>query len=803
MSFIGNIVNLFAGSLAQKELRNDVMHGTAFKNIDVKAREVAASGMVLLKNDGTLPLKENFALFGRTQIDTFYVGYGSGGDVRAPYRISILNGILNNPDLKPDLELAKIYQDWAKANPVDHGYWGHWPWRYPEMPLTDDILKSAASKSQVAVVVIGRAAGEDRENKLEKGSFFLHDEEIEMLDNVTSVFPKTVLLMNIGNVIDFSFLQKYEDKISSLLITWQGGMETGNAVADVLSGATSPDGRLPMTIAKEYTDYPSSHCFGDKDANVYEEDIFVGYRYFETFKKDKVLYPFGFGLGYGKFSQNKIEVEDSHNEIKLSVEVENVGAFTARDTVEIYLKAPSGKLGKPSLTLVGFGKTGLLKGGEKENVQVNIPISYLASYDDEGVVKKSSYVLEKGEYTLYYGSSVSDVTPFYTFSYDQDLIIETLLEAGSPQQAFKRLKEVDGKEVFVDAPIRSYSLKERIEENLPTRNIPYTCDKGLKLQDVNSGKITMDEFLAQLSNKELEAISRGDYSMGSKLGAPGNAGAMGGVLKSLRAKGIPPIITSDGPSGMRLSAVCSLLPIGTLLSSTWDTKLTESLYSIIGEEMLERGSDILLGPGMNIHRNPLCGRNFEYFSEDPVLSGKLGASLVRGIQSKGASACPKHYACNNQETNRNRNDSILSERALREIYLKGFEICIKEGQPNTIMTSYNKINGVWGHYNYDLCTTVLRNEWGFKGLVMTDWWMQSSVSQEFPLVKDQAYRVRSQVDVLMPGGARPPFTLRIPDGTLLSSLGKEGGITRGELLRTAENVLNLALKSTAFKRFQK
>ncbi len=802
MSFIGKIVNLFTSSVSQKELYDDTVRGTAFNGIDVKARKLASRGMVLLENDGTLPLKESFALFGRTQVDTFYVGYGSGGDVRAPYRVSILNGILNNPDLKPDLELAQIYQGYSKTNPVDHGYWAHWPWRYPEMPLSDEVVANASKKSNVAVVVIGRAAGEDRENKLEKGSFFLHDEEVEMLEKVTKYFNKVVLLMNIGNVIDFSFLKNYEGKISALLLTWQGGMETGNAVADVLSGATSPDGKLPMTIAKEYADYPSADCFGDRDENIYEEDVYVGYRYFETFKKDGVLYPFGYGLGYGKFNQSVLAVTNVNGQLSISVEVENVGTYTASDTVEIYAQAPSGKLGKPSKVLVGFGKTSPLKSGEKEIVEVLVPLYYLASYDDEGAVKKSSYVLEKGEYTLYYGSSVRDVNPFHTFSYDEDVVLETLLEAGSPQKSFKRIKEIEGKEVLVEAPTRSYSLKERIEAGLPTRSLTYVGDKGYKLRDVKNGKITMDDFLAQLSNKELEAISRGDYTMNSKLGAKGNAGAIGGVTKSLRHKGVPPIITSDGPSGLRLQAVCSLLPIGTLISSTWDTKLAEDLYSVIGAELVERGSDVLLGPGMNVHRNPLCGRNFEYFSEDPVLSGKIGAALVRGIQSKGASACPKHYACNNQETNRVRNDSVLSERALREIYLKGFEICIKESQPNTVMTSYNKINGVWGHYNYDLCTTVLRNEWGFKGMVMTDWWMQSSVSQEFPLLKDQAYRVRAQVDVLMPGGARPPFAFRIPDGTLLASLGKESGITRGELLRTAENVLKLALKSTAFKRLE-
>ncbi|MBQ8177625.1 MAG: glycoside hydrolase family 3 C-terminal domain-containing protein [Clostridia bacterium] len=802
---IGKVVNLFSNSLSQKELRSDVIHGEAFENISEVARKVAASGMVLLKNDGVLPLKdESFALFGRTAIDTFYVGYGSGGDVRAPYRVSIANGILANPTLNVDEALVNLYKTWSDANPVDHGFWGHWPWRYPEMPLSDDILVGARAKSQKAVVVIGRAAGEDRENKLEKGSFFLDDEEVAMLDKVTSYFDDVIVLMNIGNVIDFSWVESYGDKIKALLITWQGGMETGNAVADVLSGAISPDGKLPMTIAKNYNDYPSASDFGDKDANNYTEDIYVGYRYFETFNKDAVLYPFGYGLGYSTFKKNRIDLEDHHAYIKLQVEVENVGAYTARDTVEIYASAPQGKLGKPALTLVAYAKTNLLAPGEKEVAELIVPITSYASYDDVGAVKKSCYVLEKGEYSFYIGTSVRYVEKFYTFAYEDDIVVEQLSEAGSPQVSFDRIKPQatdNGFEIVREAvPTRSYSLRDRIIENLPVKDIPYTGDKGYMLQDVKSGSVTMDDFLAQLSNTELEAMTRGDYTMHSKLGAPGNAGAMGGVLKSLRDKGVKPVITSDGPSGMRLTAVCSLLPIGTLLSSTWDTKLVESIYEIIGREMLVRGSDILLGPGMNIHRNPLCGRNFEYFSEDPLLSGKTAASMVRGIQANGAAACPKHYACNNQETNRSRNDSRLSERALREIYLKGFEICIKEAAPKTIMTSYNLINGVWGHYNYDLCTTILRGEWGYKGLVMTDWWMQKSASQEFPTITDQAYRVRAQVDVLMPGGSRLPFMPKKPDGTLLKTLGKKDGITRAELLRTAENVLNLVMNSTAWKR---
>ena len=310
---------------------------------------------------------------------------------------------------------------------------------------------------------------------------------------------------------------------------------------------------------------------------------------------------------------------------------------------------------------------------------------------------------------------------------------------------------------------------------------------------MKDGKITLDDFISQLNNDELEALTRGQGMMNSDLGVVGNAGAFGGIIPSLREKGVAPIITTDGPAGIRIKKYTSLIPCGTALASTWNCSLIELLTTVMGTEMLEHGSDVLLAPGMNIQRNVLCGRNFEYFSEDPVLSGKMGSAYVNGIQTNGVSACPKHFACNNQEVRRTKNDSRVSQRALREIYLKGFEICVKESKPLNIMTSYNKINGVWSHYNYDLVTTVLRKEWGYEGNVMTDWWMQKSASPEFPSVKDNAYRVRAQVDVLMPGGKHNAKKYK-SDGTLLATIGKTDGITRAELERTARNVLNLVLK---------
>lgn len=784
-----NVVNFFANGLAQSTTDRSDAEKVVTPGMPELLRKAAANGAVLLENDGILPLAENtrVALFGVTGYESHYVGYGSGGDVNNPYTVSFAAGIDNCDRLELDAELAGVYKEWLKKNPINHGFWGHWPFYFPEMPVDADAVSRAHSSAGIAVVVIGRSSGEDRDCALKKGSWYLADDEKALLKRVTDEFERTVLLLNVGGIINMSELEEYKEKLGAVMIVWQGGMESGNAAADLLCGKMNPSGRLTDTIARDYWDYPSSENFGGKDYNEYKEDIYVGYRYFETFAKEKVLYPFGYGLSYTDFEINTIEAADIGDKFNFKIGVKNIGKTDGCETVQIYLKKPCDRLGNPAMCLVAFGKTAILKGGESESLSLSVDKYLLSSYDEQA----SAYIIEKGSYEFFVGKNVRDNEPAYSFKQEKDEIFFQCTQAEAPIEKFDVIKatEKDGKTVAQTREIRlcEYSLKTRILENLP-KPIAQTGDVGIKLDDVKSGKATIEQFVAQLDNTELEAISRGDYSMNSPLGTPGNAAVYGGVINSLRSKGIAPVTTTDGPSGIRLKASCSLLPIGTLLACTFDTRLVEEVYSAIAAEMKDRGSDVLLAPGMNIHRNPLCGRNFEYYSEDPYLTGKIAAAAVRGIQSYGASACPKHFACNNQEKRRNMNDSRLSERALREIYLKGFEICVKEAEPKNIMTSYNRINSVYGHYNYDLCTTVLRREWGYKGNVMTDWWMKSETSHEFPRLRDQAYRVRAQVDLLMPGGGR--LGKRKPDGTLLKTLGEDDGITLGELQRTAINILN-------------
>ncbi len=791
-----NTVQFFANGLSQSATDRDGEKKTVTPGMPELLRRAAADGAVMLENNGILPLKggTRVALFGITGYESHYVGYGSGGDVNRPYAVSFADGIKNCDRLTLDPTIENIYREWNKKNPINNGFWGHWPFYFPEMPLDNTTVENARNKNEVAVAVIGRAAGESRDCKLQKGSYYLADDEIAMLDALAEEFDDIVILLNIGGIFDMSWIEKYKKVIGAILIVWQGGMEGGNAAADLLCGKAYPSGRLTDTIAKRYENYPSSANFGGKDFNEYKEDIYVGYRYFETFAKSKVLYPFGYGLGYTEFEISANTVEKSNDKFIFNVSVKNIGNTIGREVVQLYLSKPCGKLGNPEKILVAFVKTAELKSGESETIELIVETNQLASYDES----QNAYIIESGKYEFFLGKSIRENEAVFTFEQAEDEIDCQCVQASAPIENLEVMSayEYNGKRIIKNRKARTkeYDLGKRILENLP-EEIPQTGDKGFKLSDVKSGKITMEQFVAQLNNNELEAISRGDYVMNSPLGAKGNAGAFGGVLQSLRAKGIKPVITTDGPSGIRLSACCSLLPIGTLLACSFDPQLVEKVYSAVADEMFAKGSDVLLAPGMNIHRNPLCGRNFEYYSEDPYLTGKIAAAAIKGIQSHGASACPKHFACNNQEFRRNMNDSRLSERALREIYLKGFEICVREARPKNIMTSYNRINSVYGHYNYELCTSILRNEWGYKGNVITDWWMKNEKSPEFPLIRNQAYRVRAQVDILMPGGGRIPR--RKPDGTLLESLGKEGGITLGELQRTACNVLRAVIDSNA------
>lgn len=786
------------------------------------SRRAAAEGAVLLKNDGqVLPLREGerVAVFGRTQFNYYRSGTGSGGSVHVAYTTNLTDGLRGKQGITVNEELAAVYAQWLEQHPFDNGGggWAAEPWHQQEMPLTDELVSRARSQSDKAIIVIGRTAGEDQDNANTPGSYQLTPEEKAVLKRVSSHFEQTVVVLNVANIIDMSWLLEEGCAVPCVIYAWQGGMEGGNAIADVLAGDVTPSGKLTDTIAYAIADYPSTANYGSDHRNLYQEDIYVGYRYFETFCPDRVHYEFGFGLSYTEFKLDPSEarriMHGDQDCLEIAVRVTNAGSvYAGKEVVQAYVEAPQGKLGKPAKALAAFAKTDVLGPGESQQLTLRIPVASLASYDDEGITgHRSAYVLEPGTYRFYIGQSVKKLEPIAVeghegYTVEKLRVVEQLEEAMAPTEAFTRMKpgarKSDGsyERVYAEVPRRSVSLAQRIEENLPP-SLEQTADLGLTLQDAAEGKVGMEAFIAQLSDEDLAAIVRGE-GMGSPLVTPGTASAFGGVSERLLRFGIPTACTADGPSGIRMDSghKATQVPIGTLLAATWNTALVEELYVLEGQELVRNEVDTLLGPGMNIRRSPLNGRNFEYFAEDPLVTGQFAAACVRGIMKGGSNATLKHFACNNQEKHRHQVDAVVSERALREIYLKGFEIAVKEGGANCIMTAYNPINGHWSASNYDLNTTILRKEWGFEGIVMTDWWarMNDPVSGGPSAIKHTGAMVRAQNDLYM---VVPNYgaEVNVMDDDTLESLAS-GALTRGELQRSAMNICRFLLGAPVFSR---
>lgn len=763
------------------------------------AASAVAEGIVMLKNDnGALPLSKDevVSVFGRIQLHYYKSGTGSGGMVNVSKVTGIVDGLLES-GVKLNEELLNVYKKWDEENPYDLGDgWGNEPWSQVEMPLDEQLVADAAQKGSTAIVIIGRTAGEEMDATLTEGSFLLTALEKDMLSKVRKAFEKVVVLLNVGGLIDMSFVNEYAP--DSVLYVWQGGMTGGTGTADVLTGKVSPSGKLSDTIAYSVKDYPSDPYFGDRVRNFYSEDIFVGYRWFETFAPEKVLYPFGFGLSYTTFDVKTVSVSGSDT-LTFKVSVTNTGKFSGKEVVQVYCGAPQGKLGKAARVLCGFAKTKELAPDETQELEISVRLETLASYDDSGVTgNRFCWVLEEGEYKFFVGTDVRSAQETFKFSLNESKVTEKCIQALAPVLPFKRItadnNDGDLSPVMHDVPLSEVDEPARRAERLP-QEIPYTGDKGIKLADVKSGKNTMDEFLAQLSNHDLSCIIRGE-GMGSPRVTAGTASAFGGVSDALTGFGIPAACCDDGPSGMRLDCGTKAfsLPNGTMLASTFNCELIKELYYLLGLEMSANKVDCILGPGMNIHRHPLNGRNFEYFSEDPFLTGKMAAFQLNGLHSAGVTGTIKHFCGNNQETNRHFIDSAVSERALREIYLKGFEIAVREGNADSIMTTYGSVNGLWTAGNFDLNTVILREEWGFKGFIMTDWWANVNFRGEEPKRAFFVPMAIAQNDVYMvcadTSCADEDIDTALADGTL----------TRGELQRNAANICNFIIGTNAMKR---
>ncbi len=677
------------------------------------SRRAAAEGAVLLKNEGELlPLDKGVgvAIFGKAQID-YVKGGGGSGNTNVSYVRNIYQGICAKGDkLRVFEPLSFYYREYVKAQYAAGAENGI----FDEAEVPADLLEKARAFTDTAIITLCRYSSEGKDRKGDKTDpyFYLSGAERQMVEAVTDRFSKVVILLNVGAMIDTSWFA-YNPKISAALMLWQGGMEGGLAAADLLTGDVTPSGKLVDTCAVSLEDYPSTSGFYESDDYVkYTEDIFVGYRYFETVpgKKERVVYPFGYGLSYTTFSIENPAVFRTDGRITVAFSVTNTGKRAGREVVQLYYSAPRGLITKPARELCGFAKTGLLEPGQRQELSVSFAISDMASYDEYGAVAKSCYVLEKGTYRFYLGTDVRTCEKLpYTYELSEHTVTERLRSLCAPEKLDRVLLE-DG----------SYSTPECgpvARKTFPcTYRMAEAPGEPHSLLDVYNKSVSLDSFVAQLTDDELCHLAGGQPGCGVS-----NTSGMG----QLPGYDIPLFMTADGPAGLRTFSGSRLsttaFPVATALACTWDTELMEKIGRAGAMEVKENNVAIWLTPALNIHRSPLCGRNFEYFSEDPFLTGKMAAAKIRGIQSQHIAATPKHLAVNNKETNRKFSDSIVSERALREIYLRAFEICVKEANPKAIMTSYNLINGVPASENAELIYGILRGEWGYRGMITTDW----------------------------------------------------------------------------------
>lgn len=741
------------------------------------ARRAASEGMVLLKNEGhVLPIEPGtkIALYGSGASKTVKGGTGSG-DVNERHSVSIYEGLkkagyqITTEDWIADYDsrYEKARTDWRdeileKAKDKGEGsvpffnVYSTTPFVRPEGgPVS-------RTNADCAIYVLSRVAGEGADRFADAGDYFLTETEEKMLADICGFYKDVIIVVNTGGLMDLSFMDRYEN-IRGLIQMVQAGMEGGNAFADLISGKVTPSGKLTDSWAYRYEDYPNSESFSHNNGNIktekYEEGIYVGYRYFDTFDIP-VRYGFGYGLSYTDFELEvqdiQYEADDGQN-IVVKVLVRNTGdSYSGKEVVQAYVSCPQNENGKEYRRLTAFEKTGELKPGEDEEIELVIPVSVLTSYDEA----EPGWVLDEGMYGIWIGNSLQSAKLVGEAELGRRIVV-TKTEHICPLQeelTEKKADPVKQTQKYKLAADQADSIKKIriLPESVATETVVYRKNAELYTKEAK-------EFVDTLTKDQLISLASGDpgKAQGGNLGAAGISvpGSAGETNNCAVEQGLASIVLADGPAGLRLMKYyhvhegrivsmpfqfsleggifcpdtgdlpgeryyqyCTAIPVGTLLAQTWNRQLLEETGRMIGGEMEEFGVTLWLAPGMNIHRNPLCGRNFEYYSEDPFLSGMMAAAITKGVQSvKGCGTTIKHFACNNQEDNRMGSNSVVSERALRELYLRGFEIAVKTSQPMSIMTSYNLINGVHAANNYDICTKAARNEWGFEGLIMTDW----------------------------------------------------------------------------------
>ena len=793
---------IYSGTREEQPSERELMHGKL-------AKKAASEGIVLLKNEGILPLKKDTAaaLLGYGAEKTVKGGIGSG-DVNNRKNISIYQGLKeagvkivsedwisdyhNRYEQAREVWKEKVLEEAKKVdNPFD---------AYAEnpfaMPLGRKVAEEDICEADVVIYVISRISGEGKDRRKVKGDYYLSEREEEDLRYLAEMNKPVILILNAGGPVELTDILEQTDNIKGILNISQLGQEGGDALADVLLGKEVPGGKLTTTWARRYEDYPASEEYGYLNGNLekekYKEGIYVGYRYFDSFDK-KVMFPFGFGLSYTTFEMKCCSINMEESKIRAEVQVTNTGnEYAGKEVVQIYVTLPQTELEKEYKRLAGFAKTRLLKPGETQTLTVEITQKQLASFNEE----THTWIVEKGKYGILIGNSSDKLKLEAVLVVSDDTVLEQMDKICPLQEELEQIyltKELKAKSEDVG----------KNQENL--------TEEEKRFVSVLEDRAT-EELIPLLYGKISENIS----TLGAAgIRVPGSAGETCGTLEE---DGIPSLVMADGPAGIRLRQwyevdketdsiyemgvlgslengilepgvhhenadtyyqYCTAFPVGTALAQTWDTDLMTEFGKAIAEEMEEFHVNLWLAPGMNINRNPLCGRNYEYYSEDPYLSGMLAAAVIRGVQSKsGCGVTIKHFACNNQEDNRMGVDSCVSERALREIYLRGFEIAVKEGNPVSIMTSYNLINGIHAANSKDLCMTVARKEWGFDGAIMSDW---NTTVPEDGSVPWKC--VAAGNDIIMPGNPDDDKNIR--------QAYKEGKLTEEEIRNCAGHLVSM------------
>ena len=834
------------------------------------SRELAGECMVLLENDGALPLKETgkIALFGNGVRRTVKGGTGSG-DVNSRSIVNVEEGFKNAGftvtsgswlDKQGEmLDKSKgEYLEWVKAEAkkssrsefiiqFDHPYSAPAP-----VLITEEDCKEA--DTDVAVYVIARNSGEGSDRYNREGDYLLFAEEKKNLEMVAAHFKKTIVILNIGGVMELSGVKAIPG-INAILLMGQLGNIGGDALADVVTGKVNPSGKTVDTWAKNYMDYPSSAQFshnGSVHDEEYEDGIYVGYRYFDSFGVEPE-YCFGFGRSYTDFSLQIDGAEAAGDRVQVRATVQNTGSvYAGKEVVQIYYSAPQGRMDKPYQELAAYHKTSLLKPGESEAMILTFAIKEMASYSEAD----AAWVLEKGDYVIRVGSSAgnTEVAAVLTLAeevktqigknlFPLDIQLKEIKpDTTAAKTAYEKNSEGLGR--VYHGSIQSSCIKaEHMVYQGKREEYKTDREKKLTVQDIKNGDCTVEELVAQLTVEEMADMCVGTLRAGegnvvgnASYTVPGAAGDTSSILKGSR--GIKNMILADGPAGLRLQPhfkttkegkllpggsvmgdsfepfdpdinedevdnyyqYCTAIPIGWSLAQSWNTELAEWAGDMIGAEMEQFGVDLWLAPAMNIHRNPLCGRNFEYYSEDPLVSGKIAAAITIGVQKhKGKGTTIKHFAVNNQEDNRYFVNAHVSERALREIYLKGFEIAVKESQPLSIMTSYNLLNGIHTANSYDLLQAMARDEWGFDGTVMTDWF----TSQDMPEITGKfqpRYPISSSVGCIYAGNdiQMPGCRKNVDDIVEAVKTGREMDgfrITLADLQFNTANIIRVVLKT--------